>query len=249
MKTPRRLWIWQHSQESPAGITLDWAKARGWDHQIFFWPSALSSRGVGDRSEPVLSPPPDSRDLLVVLGGPQNVDEEDKYPWLKLEKQQLLNVIRAGVPTLGLCLGGQLLAEVLGGRAERHAHWEIGWKQLDILPTASSLLPKKSQLVGFQYHAYHFRTPPGARKFATNEITSDQGFVFGDRVVGTQFHPEASQQWVAECATEVATKGLANEKNLFVSSQDKILADTPLYLPDQSRWYFDILDALSKIEA
>lgn len=132
-------------------------------------------------------------DALIVLGGPMSVYEEEQYSWLAEEKAFIRQAIRQEKKILGICLGAQMLAELLGGKVYRHAVKEIGWHRVQRTADAHpwiSWMP--DEFITFQWHGDTFELPPGARWLARSEACSHQAFSLGDRVVGLQFHLEAT---------------------------------------------------------
>jgi GMP synthase-like glutamine amidotransferase len=151
-----------------------------------------------------LPPDPDAYDLLVVLGGPMGVHDDAEIPWLAAEKAALKTALDAGKPVLGLCLGAQLIAAVLGARVFANTHREIGWWPVERLPEAAehpfaACFPER--LVTFHWHGDTFDIPEGATPLFRSEACANQGFAVGDRVLALQFHPEitpeAVQAWIA----------------------------------------------------
>lgn len=262
------LLVFQHSKGSPPGSTLDWIKENQLNHSsltyhIHFW---------GKNSFDTLSSI--NYKALLILGGPQNVDEEKQYPWLIQEKHFIKNSLLQNKPIIGLCLGGQLLAEALGAKVSRHIVSEVGWHKVQIFPenfnfdthantskndnskdkiylnenlnTCSQFHHHKddlhplrwSQLDVFQYHSYAFELPADSKLIATNSITSCQGFMYHQNVIGLQFHPEATQNWILECCQEIE-----NSPNLggeFVQSSQMIKAQIDKQTQLQ-QWYFELI--------
>ncbi|GAB3790739.1 type 1 glutamine amidotransferase [Virgibacillus kimchii] len=143
-------------------------------------------------------------DLLIVLGGVAGSYEEEKYPWLKNEKNFIKEAINRNKAILGICLGAQLIAEVLGGKVYPHTYNEIGWwpirfyKEVEDVPLFSGL---KRELYFFQYHGDVFELPEdvkGIVPLAENDATKNQAYVYKDRVVGLQFHPEFNEEKLEE---------------------------------------------------
>jgi GMP synthase-like glutamine amidotransferase len=149
-------------------------------------------------------------DWLIVLGGPMGVHDEHVYPWLAEEKRFIREVIEAGKPVLGICLGAQLLAEVLGARVHQNRHREIGWfpvsreAEPEHSPIAA-LLPE--EFAAFHWHGDTFDLPDGALHLASSEACQHQGFVWDERVVALQFHLETTQSGaealIAHCGDEL----------------------------------------------
>lgn len=202
--------------EGPAKIA-DWASEQG----------ASCARVRVDLGEPL--PRPESIDWLVVMGGPMNVYEEDDHPWLAAEKKTIAGAIEAGKTVLGICLGAQLIADVLGGQVRRNPQKEIGWHPVRLTADARqsavfSGLP--GEFMAFHWHGDTFRLPPGAVRTAESEGCAIQAFeANGGRVVGLQFHVESSQQsirlLVENCGAELV-------RDRYVQSAEEILNRTDL---------------------
>lgn len=132
-------------------------------------------------------------DLLVILGGPMSVYQEDRFTWLADEKLFVKQAIENGKNVLGICLGAQMIAEVLGGAVYRTKNKEIGWRKIH--RTAANHpwldgLPK--HFYSFQWHGDTFDLPRGAQRLAYSDACENQAFCYGERVVGLQFHLETS---------------------------------------------------------
>ncbi|MGE5407765.1 MAG: type 1 glutamine amidotransferase [Syntrophothermus sp.] len=143
------------------------------------------------------APPADplGYDAVFALGGSMNVDEETAHPWLADEKALLRRLLARGVPLLGLCLGGQLLAEAGGASPGRAPEPEIGWKRIGITAAgrADPLLgPLAPGFEAFQWHSYAFPSPPGAVDLARSEVCL-QSCRLGESAWAIQFHPEVSR--------------------------------------------------------
>lgn len=159
-----------------------WAKKRG--HDV--------SGTMLFQDEPL--PSLDEFDWLIVMGGPMNIYEHDKYPWLVREKEFIRRAIDADKIVLGICLGAQLMADVLGGKVYRNEHKEIGWFPIRLTADAMSspvfrVLPE--EFVAFHWHGDTFDIPPGAVRTAESQACRSQAFVMG-KAVGLQFHLESS---------------------------------------------------------
>lgn len=213
-----KITVLQHSTDTPVGTLSDWAEKKG--HQ-------LDIRQLFAGADlPHLS----QVEWLVILGGPMNVDEHEKHPWLVKEKAFIKQAVAEGRLCLGLCLGGQLLAQALGARVSRHTHWEVGWHPIEF--------NSGEKLHMFQWHQDTFEIPDGAQRIATNEVTLNQGFTFKDHVVGLQFHPEATDEWVHECMIESPYP-----TGPYVQSPD-LLREGLIYRPKMTAWFFKLLDQM-----
>ncbi|MGZ3769055.1 MAG: type 1 glutamine amidotransferase [Bdellovibrio sp.] len=215
----KHLLIIQHEHDVTAGTTLEWAKLK--NYQIEYWYPAENSQT-----------PNFNFDMVVICGGSMDTFEEDKYPWLKTEKAYIAELIQRNIKIFGLCLGAQLLAEMLGGSIYKHVGWEIGFVPVQI--------EQKSFLNVFHWHQYSFQLPPGAQLLAQGDYCYNQAFTYGNHIVGTQFHPESTVDWILECADCV--------KEIHFG-----LVQTPSQIRDQvflqkklQDWYFKQLDNLAK---
>lgn len=155
-------------------------------------------------------PAAEAIDAAFVMGGPMNIYEEAKYPWLKDEKTFLKTCIEQDKILVGVCLGAQLLADVLGGRVMHNAHKEIGWFEVERTEAAgrtplADVLPER--FWAFHWHGDTFAIPPGATRLAAGAACANQAFLYGNRVLGLQFHLEYTadsiEQMLTHCADEL----------------------------------------------
>lgn len=142
-------------------------------------------------------PPLDDFDLLLVMGGAQQVWETDRYPWLNDEIFMIRQwVLELQKPYFGVCLGHQLLAAALGGEVGKTSSYELGFKQVDLLPqgiedSLFSVLPATSRWL--QWHeAEVLRAPEGVAVMACSPRCAIQAMSIADRAVSLQFHIEAT---------------------------------------------------------
>ena len=118
---------------------------------------------------------------LFILGGPMNVQEEDRHPWLAPEKAFIRHAITAGKPVLGICLGAQLISVALGGTVTKNPHKEIGWFPVSLTPSgrgAALFLRFPRQFLALSWHGNRFTIPHGAVHVARSEACEWQGFVY-----------------------------------------------------------------------
>ena len=189
----RKLLVFQHSPCEPLGV-LDPLLRR----------SGFRIRYVNFGRHPLAEVDVARYDGLVVLGGPMNVDETERYPHLLSEIRILREAISRDLPVLGICLGAQLLAASLGAAVRPNPVREIGWYPLEpALEAADDRLFRHfdgSQYV-FQWHAYTFDLPAGAVHLASTATCRHQAFRFGAHAYGLQFHLEADEllirRWLA----------------------------------------------------
>lgn len=149
-------------------------------------------------------PPVDAYDAVLVFGGSMHVDQEEQHPWLRDESDWLGALIERPTPTLGICLGSQLIARAAGAWVGPMAEPEIGWREVELTeegtadPVLSALPPRFEAL---EWHRYAHELPEGAVALA-HSPASLQGFRLGESCWGVQFHPEVTEpqleRWLAD---------------------------------------------------
>lgn len=143
-------------------------------------------------------------DAMLVLGGPMNVYEQDKYPFIREEDKLIKQAISMNMPYLGVCLGAQLLAKALGSKVRPNHTKEIGFMNVYLTDEAreNRLFHNiNKSLPVFQWHGDTFDIPQGARKLATSFSCTNQAFCHG-RLYALQFHMEVTAGMVREWAKE-----------------------------------------------
>ena len=137
-------------------------------------------------------------DLLIIMGGTMSVNDEANYPWLKIEKRWLRRYLSLGKPAIGLCLGGQLIANALGAAVGKNTVQELGWstiRKIKFTPHDCFQLPDQFNVM--QWHSETFEIPKGAVHLAENEVCRNQMYQIGKNVLGFQFHPEMTPETLA----------------------------------------------------
>ncbi|MDD3247233.1 MAG: type 1 glutamine amidotransferase [Methanosarcina sp.] len=192
-------------------------------------------------------PEVDTFDLLVVMGGPMNIYEYEKYPWLKEEKAFLEKAIAEGKAVLGICLGAQLLADVLKAEVFQNNYKEIGWFPVSAVKDEKSEIPLlkgiPDEFPAFHCHGDTFSLPEGAKRLFESEACKNQGFLYKNRVIGLQFHLEMSNQAIRNvienCRGELV-------KGKYIQKENEMLGRADL-LKESGQLMCRLLDNLEKI--
>ena len=170
-------------------------------------------------------PKHDDFDALIVMGGPMGIGDETQYPWLKAEKAFIEQALSDGKKILGICLGAQLIADVMGAAISDNPQKEIGWFPLSINPQLSGsklaqVFPDKLEV--FHWHGETFSIPQGAQRLGSSSACQHQGFVVGEQIIALQFHLEttkkSAQSLITHCGHEL-------DNSQYVQTQAEILAD------------------------
>ena len=133
----------------------------------------------------------DAPDLLIILGGPLGVYQEADYPYLSREIEIARHRIHAGQPTLGICLGSQIMARALNAQVIVAEEDEVGWAPLTLTPDGrNSPLVHLEETAVLHWHGDRFELPEGAERLAATPACPNQAFRVGTNILATQFHPE-----------------------------------------------------------
>ncbi|MEJ8568935.1 type 1 glutamine amidotransferase [Elongatibacter sediminis] len=180
--------VFQHVAAEPLGTLDPMIRDRG--HRI---------RYVNFHREPDARPDVTRYQALIILGGPQMPDQEDRYPHLRVEMQCIEEALKRDIPVLGICLGAQLIAYTLGGGVRALDGWELGWFHLE--PTSQAAAdPMFCALVEphpvFQWHGYTFDLPAEAVHLARSAACENQAFRYGQNAYGLQCHLELDERLI-----------------------------------------------------
>lgn len=213
-----RIHYLQHASFEGINCLAPWFKQRG--HAI-----------IGThlyRGDPL--PAVDTFDWLVILGGPMSVHCTRQHPWLVAEKTLIREAMASGKIVLGICLGGQLIADVLGATVKKNTHKEIGWHPIqrnDRIEQSAfkGIFPEQMNM--FHWHGDTFDIPAHAIPIASSEACTNQGFVIGDRIVGLQCHPETTPEFIQYLA-DAGGDELA-ESSPYIQTREQLFADDKTY--------------------
>jgi GMP synthase-like glutamine amidotransferase len=137
----------------------------------------------------------DSFDALLILGGYMNVNEEEKFSWLKPEKAFIKQVTESKKKIFGICLGSQLLANVLGAKVVKGSQKEIGFFPIEFSKKESSLFNHfEKETTVFHWHGDTFEIPENATLIASSEAFKNQGFMVRNQILAFQFHIEINEK-------------------------------------------------------
>lgn len=194
-----RYLVVQHEDQAPGG----WLTQR--------WTELGITIDILRPDEGQVVPASVEHDALVVLGGPMNATEDERYPWLAPTRALLSAAVSQGVPTLGVCLGHQLLSVALGGEVIVNPRGRaVGLIPLS-LNAAGASDPLLANLPGDEVVQYNgdvvSRLPEGATLLATAPDGSVQAARFGSRAWGVQFHPETTPEIFADWMTNFVPQG------------------------------------------
>jgi len=161
--------------------------------------------------------------MLVVMGGPMSANDEVDFPWLIFEKQFIRDVIDAGKPVLGICLGTQLIASAM---VYRNPVKEIGWFPIQAVPSADDShfsVPPLMEVL--HWHGETFDLPDGAVQLAKSQGCQNQAFQIGRSVIGLQFHlettPASACDLVSHCRAElVPAKYIQTEEKIMLAKPE-----------------------------
>ncbi|TRW22820.1 type 1 glutamine amidotransferase [Flavobacterium zepuense] len=189
MKSLRIHYLQHVSFEGP-GCISEWALSN--NHEL------TNTRLYNDEAFPAI----DAIDWLIIMGGPMSANDGDTINWINSEKEFISSAIQAGKTVIGVCLGSQLIASVLGAEVYQNKHREIGWFPIygpdnEINLLFDETVPKEV----FHWHGETFSLPEGTQLLAFSEACKNQAYLYGDRVLGLQFHLEVTKESLAQMIT------------------------------------------------
>jgi GMP synthase-like glutamine amidotransferase len=228
-----RIHCFQHVEYEDLGCIKEWCNANG--HHItytkFYKGESL--------------PETEDFDWLIVMGGPMGVYENEKYGWLSYEKEAIKIAIEHNKMVLGICLGSQLIAEVLGTRVYKNAEKEIGWFDVILTEQAEKVsLTNGMKTISkvFHWHGDTFDLPQNSKHIFYSEACQNQAFLYKDNVLGLQFHFEVTEQSI-KAMIENGKQELTGER--YIQTESEILSYLNCIKPN-NKTMFQLLNNLNK---
>lgn len=229
---PLRIHYFQHVAFEGLGSIEDWVERN--NHQL------SSTKFYQDEK----LPDADHIDWLIVMGGPMGVYDEDKFPWLKAEKEFIARAISMNKTVLGICLGSQLIAEVCGAKVYPNIQKEIGWFPLQLTGQGKrhSLLKNlPEELMVFHWHGDTFDLPERAIRLAETAATKNQAYLINEKILGLQFHMEVTEKSISEMLVHCKSDIVPSD---YVQTIEKISL-TKNYFSENNRQLEQLLDRLT----
>ncbi len=229
----KRIVLVTHSERANPGKVREALHARGCTTEV-------CHTAAGAALPPMNGGRLEGYDAAVVFGGAMSARDADDLPFLRAETAWVGEQLAADAPILGICLGAQIIARVLGGRVFLHPDdlCEVGYQPLHPARPDCPLFPSPFHV--FHWHREGFDLPPGAELLARGVIFENQAFSHGTRAFGVQFHPEMMpatlERWLNN---EKAQKYFTRPE---VPPPDRQRADAPRYDPVVHRWLDRFLD-------
>ncbi|MFF5204833.1 type 1 glutamine amidotransferase [Streptosporangium sp. NPDC000396] len=217
-----RVTVVEHEATAGLGFFAGWLAEAGIDCEVV---RPYLGEAVPERAE----------DGLIVLGGEAAAWEDERNPWLPATRDLIRSSVEGGVPTLGICLGAQLMTLACGGTVERGEHGlEVGVGRIVPLPEAGAdaLFGGLGPVPAVQYHGDAMtRLPDGAVRLATGDLYPNQAYRLGEKAWAVQFHPEATVEiftgWTGDSADHLTSRGYSVEElNTQVKEAEEDLART-----------------------
>jgi GMP synthase (glutamine-hydrolysing) len=174
-----------------------------------------------------------------------NVYQDADHPWLAKEKAFISSAVASGKVVLGICLGAQLLADVLGGKVTKNENVEIGWFPVEVTDDGHELALLDcfpSRFIALHWHGDTFNIPPESARIASSAACENQAFAYDDgRVVGLQFHLEETRESLSLLMEKAAADLVDGE---WIETSGQLLAE---YAPFQSAndLLFRLLDGMA----
>lgn len=233
-----RIHCFQHVEFEDPGCIKDWCENKG--HSMTYTRFYLNEE-ISASSE---------YDWLIIMGGPMNVHEEERFPWLRSEKAAIKEAIEQEKTVLGICLGAQLIADVLEAKVSSNEVKEIGWFDISLTPQArceplfQNFNDKLFKV--FHWHGDSFEIPRSATHLATSKAFNNQAFLHKKNVLGFQFHLEVTSQGLKKMV-ENGRHELGHQRQKFIQNKETIISQQELIKLSNNKM-FQILNNLESLE-
>jgi GMP synthase (glutamine-hydrolysing) len=217
----RKIMIFQHVGHEPLGTLNPMLKAAG-----------FRIRYVNFGRTPDMIPSLDGYSGLIVLGGPMGVYEKDLYPHLKVEMTLIEEALKKNIPVLGICLGAQLIAGVLGAHVRKAPQMEVGWHDIHLTDDGkqeSFFQAYQHAEKVFQIHQDTFDLPKTSHHLARSSLFEGQAFRYGEKVYGLQFHLEVDKAMIKRWLHRPENKQMIVDTH-GESGSEKIMQDTLVHI-------------------
>lgn len=226
-----KIYCLQHDPHVTAGTIPDWANSRNVNFKTFEL-----------YNENLFHPEPDEDAALIILGGPMNIYETEKYPFLNDSRKIIKDFIDSGKKVLGICLGAQLISDLMGAKVVRNDHKEIGWWEVQVRNTG--ILADYPPLPFlFHWHEDVFELPEAALLWASTGISSHQAYTLGENLLAIQFHPEVDEALIETFLNnDSKSKKPSCGEGPYSQSADEIKTLTKEFLSDNKAYFFALLD-------
>ena len=183
-------------------------------------------------------PSPGEFEVLLIMGGHMSVHDEEEFPWLLQEKQLVAHAIRQQKKILGICLGSQIIADVLGAKVYSNQEKEIGFMPVYFTETARqhplfSHFGEKSTV--FHWHGETFDLPKGAVRMAYSAPCQNQAYLIDDNILGIQFHPEITREIIHQMVDHGGKELVSGSP--YIHSAEKIGKDLSYMEQDKNQLY------------
>jgi GMP synthase-like glutamine amidotransferase len=212
----------QHVPFEGLGILEDWVYQPA--HQV------TKTKVFEDNRFPFV----DLFDVLIVLGGPMSVHDTAEHPWLEAEKNLIKKAIEKNKKVFGICLGAQLIAEVLGAQVKKNEFREIGWFPIENLDPTNPLMENiPSSFDAFHWHGETFDLPVGAKHLFSSKACKNQAFQYNQNVLAFQFHLEMNEVAIADLTVKAHSDLIEGP---YVQSEMELINDVNLVIAQQYFW-------------
>lgn len=204
------IYFLQHANYDGPARLADWLTGMGHSHNICHL--------YADEAPPRL----EDCDGLILLDGPQDLDDSERHPWLKREKKLVMRALKSNKPVLGIGLGAQLIATSLGSIVSRGTYAETGWHTINLASESPFDLPEHFE--AFHWHRNIFALPEDALPLGASAASPMQGFAWDHgRVIGLQCRLETTYASAEALLTHASLRW--QEEGPYAQSREEILAD------------------------